>query len=81
MKLNLKSQVSSNVFEFDDIPASYFFKPLFRKTRRKENQGSTTGENGQRILSEELKAKREQILPGEIFAQSQQQTLDNPKIP
>ncbi|MBK6563655.1 MAG: cell division protein FtsZ [Saprospiraceae bacterium] len=79
-EIEFESQVSSNVFEFDDIPASHTSSNHYSEDKEeRKNQGSTTGENGQRILSEELKAKREaDSARREFFAQSQQQTLGQP---
>ncbi len=79
-EIEFESQVSSNVFEFDDIPASHTSSNHYSEDKEeRKNQGSTTGENGQRILSEELKAKREADSARRgIFAQSQQQTLGQP---
>ncbi|MBK6364541.1 MAG: cell division protein FtsZ [Saprospiraceae bacterium] len=81
-EIEFESQVSSNVFEFDDIPASHTSSNHYSEDKEeRKNQGSTTGENGQRILSEELKAKREaDSARREFLRKANSKPLDNPKI-
>jgi cell division protein FtsZ len=81
-EIEFESQVASNVFEFDDIPAVNNSIHQFSEDKEdRKNQGSQTGENGQRVLSEELKAKREaDSARREFLRKANSKPLDNPKI-